>query len=491
MDAVSFTCKDTPISIPVGFNLTLILQNGAPLRLVSSLAGTGKVTPLAGGEGLSVDETTMAELRINRSEGSKNQLRNALIDARLVFPAAHGLPGVAAVAELFLYFKDGLDWGKWYCLCISCVVGTDADPTASYFTSLTPQGNASNRPLVSTLFAPTDRFLEYKGADLRGRTSANPLPRDRCDPVALYVTYYVCTTPISMGSQSTVDRLKGMVSPGKDPTGPYRPTNSTSQSDLLQKVSRIEGIGLGDLPSSSTKSKTKATSAMKCYRIDPAKDVVNGQVKLNQPSKSSLYDELVKKEATDGAQSGTAAIQPGDIEFWIAFAITLLFILVGAGVGVWYAFFRRPTPSSAANAGQANAGQANAGQANESPTNTVSTTASLSSSSLLTIGFAAGFAVVCAIALLIKSLSDKNGSSMVLILLLIVAIITPGITFLGWFLAKPAQLGTSPPGNEEGRAPVAATVATAATPAFVATAATPASVAAPAPAPAQIRGDEW
>jgi len=64
-------CNDTPFSIPASFDLTTIPIDGLTLRLVAPVAGTGQVTPLPigggspNGEGLSVSESTLAELLVN------------------------------------------------------------------------------------------------------------------------------------------------------------------------------------------------------------------------------------------------------------------------------------------------------------------------------------------------------------------------------------------------------------------------------------------
>ena len=411
------SCGETPFSIPASFDLTKIPINELALRLVAPVAGTGQVTPLPvgggtpNGEGLSVSESTLAELRVNEVEGSASQLRNPLLDVRLCFPSAHSFPDTS-VAELFLYFANGRVQGQWFCLSILCKVGVDADPTAAYFTSLTRQGNALKRPFLTTLFAPNDLFLEYSGADLRGRTQLNPTPSTQCD-VPTYVRYFVCTTQISIGSRATLNRLIEIAAggPGIVPTGPPRQAAASDPAQLVKIVSRVKGIQLGE--PSSDRPDTKATKAMKCYRIDPEKDIKNGQVKLRPTSSSTLADEMTAKNAAIGKE-GDASVQPGDVEFWVAFAFTIVFIIIGAGVAYRFGFVSLKPQTTAAAGG---AGGAGGGAVVVEPP--------VSAASFLTMGFVAGIASLLILGLLYLSFSDRNSTSIVLILLMVVALIVP------------------------------------------------------------------
>jgi len=476
MDAQSFNCRDTPIAIPAGFDLKQIPKDGATLRLVSPVAGTGQATPLPigsgtpNGEGLALHESTLTELRVNQSD-TNNLSRNPLLDTRLSIPAAHSFPGVNAVAELFLYFSDGTGKDRdtadgplrdrWICLSITCVLGADTDPTAQYFTSLTPGGTATNRPVLTKLFAPTDTFLEYRGADLRGRTYTNPRPRDKCDAPS-YVRYFVCTTPISIGSQATVDRLTTLASgaPGKIPPGPPRQGGATSQSDLTRKVSRIDGIRLGD-PASTSGLGRKATSALKCYRIDPEKDVKNGRVTIGRKSKTTLAEELLQKEAAGGQAIGVegstaGSVQPGDVEFWLAIAGALLLTTILVGV-LYYFGFSKAATAAAATASAPAATAATGTAATATATATASPNAATGASQLA-VGFAAGLATILIIGLIVLSISNNNYVSWVLAGLVIVALVTPGLTLAYWFLNR----GTAPASAPASASPAAAAPASAA-----------------------------
>jgi hypothetical protein len=493
MDAQSFNCRDTPIAIPAGFDLKQIPKDGATLRLVSPVAGTGQVTPLPigggtpNGEGLALHESTLTELRVNQSD-TNNLSRNPLLDTRLSIPAAHSFPGVNAVAELFLYFSDGTGKDRdtadgplrdrWICLSITCILGADTDPTAQYFTSLTPGGTATNRPVLTKLFAPTDTFLEYRGADLRGRTYTNPRPRDKCDAPS-YVRYFVCTTPISIGSQATVDRLTSLASgaPGKIPPGPPRQGGSTSQSDLTRKVSRVEGIRLGN-PATTSGLGSKATSALKCYRIDPEKDVKNGRVTIGRKSKTTLAEELLQKEAAGGQTMGVevstaGSVQPGDVEFWLAIAGALLLTTILVGVLYYFGFSKAATAAAAAAAVPATTAAVPAAAATGTAATATATAApnAATGSSQLAVGFAAGLATILIIGLIVLSISNNNYVSWVLAGLVIVALVTPGLTLVYWFLNR----GTAP---ASAPAPASASASPAA-PAAPAVATDPAAPAAP------------
>jgi hypothetical protein len=326
MDGVSFNCKETPITFPSGFDMTTLVEDTtAKLRLISLSPGPGTVTALSNGEGLTIEENVTTEIHINSPENSSNsRFRYTQYDTRFYVPPAHNLPSETdIVAEYCIYFRNMANPSKVVCLVLLCKKGISTDSTASYFETLSVSSNP-NRPVLSTLFAPNDSFVEYVGADLRGRTSTSPLPRNLCDPVKQYVTYYLCTTPISLGVAFSA--LNNILSPTTTAAGPPRWTTPTN--DLMKLVSLVKGIRLGD---PTSKPKSNSTSALKCYRIDPATDISGGKIVIKSSSTTTLDQEIAA--VSEGNSPTVKSIQPGDVEEYVAIAAGIVGVILLGVVG--------------------------------------------------------------------------------------------------------------------------------------------------------------
>ena len=325
---------------PSGFDMsTLVEDTSATLRLISQSPGPGTVSTTP--DGLLIEENVTTELLINRPENSQNgKFRYTQFDTRFYIPAAHSLPNISADAEYCIYFKNAFNQ-KIACLVLLCKKGALTDSTAPYFMTLSAAANP-NRPVLSTLFSPTDSFVEYVGADLRGRTRSAPIPKDKCDPVKQYVTYYICTTPISLGP--AFQALQTLLSPTNN-TGP--PQQLTPSSNLMKYVSLVKGIQVGD-PTANPGS----TSALKCYRIDPVKDVVDGKIKIKSSPTSTLAQELAALDGSTATPSSDT-ILPGDVGEYIGIAIGVLVAFLGVAGGYLYWYNLRANEERAATALQA------------------------------------------------------------------------------------------------------------------------------------------
>jgi len=205
----------------------------------------------------------------------------------------------------------------------------------------------------------------------------------------------------------------------------------------MKYVSRIQGIQLGESNRSDDNANTKATTAMKCYRIDPEKDIKNGRVTLSPTSTSTLADEKIAKEAAVGV-TGEASVQPGDVELWVAFALTVIFIVIGAGVAYKFGFVSTKAQPVAGTAA-AGTGAAVAGAA---ATGTTVATPPVSPASFVAMGFVAGIATLIFIGFLYLSLSDSNSTSIVLILLMVAALIVPAFSLVYNYITMTGTPGT-------------------------------------------------
>lgn len=357
----SFGCADTPISFPPNFKLTSIVPDTTTkLRLIPFAPGPLSGNLDAKNSGIIVDENPNTELLISNPDNSKNaQYRYSQYDTRLYIPSSHKLPGVNAVGEYCIFFRNQADASKLVCLSLVLVEGLKSDSTVPYFNLVgtTTLGHIK-RPLLTTLFSPDDMFIEYVGADLRNRTKLDATPTNQCD-APTFVTYFVCTTPVSFGGENLARfysalQLLPPASPNALPTprldissppgpslGPPQPS-SAGTYNLFKYVSLVKGIQIGYPTKGSSGPNGTQTSALKCYRIDPAKDISGGQVVIKSAAAGTLAQELgVPAEETVGK-----SVEAGDIETYVAATVGGVLGVVGIiGLVLW---FRSPRKDQAA-----------------------------------------------------------------------------------------------------------------------------------------------
>jgi hypothetical protein len=322
-----FSCNETPLKCPQ----TMDIQRVNPcitctLRLNSEVSGPGNVSKED--VGLLLNENPQTALTINGIE-------HTLIQSFIYLPGAHRLPGQQDPfpLEVALYFRTG-DGQKEVCLCIPVKVG-ESNP---YFAALNTV--VRDRPTVGTLVSPTGSILSYRGADMRGRNGRDSRPRTQCNPIAKVITYYVVMTPTSI-SAAEYQRLQKIANGANGP-----PIAITEVIESRYKLmSRIEGINVVDKKTPLlSKDRGVDTKAMKCYRLDKDKDVIQDKVYIGGPG-STLHKELAGSDAAqaDGEDSGDDSIQPGDIEKWVGIIIgvTLAILIVAFIIYlVWSGTFR-------------------------------------------------------------------------------------------------------------------------------------------------------
>lgn len=327
-------CGETPVWIPNAFDMSSISKCiSCTLRLTAQVAGNGYVTTRA--EGLLLTEPSTISLAVNG-------VRHTLVETIVSFPGGHRLPDyqVPCVAELFFYFRSETDTSRYICMALPIDVGKGA--SNAYFKTL-GQTVQSNRPTIATLFTPTATFLSYRGADLRGRSAKDSRPRTFCDPVAQTVTYYVSMTPTRITS-SDLDRLQAIATKNKEYSGPPKPTTDAVTRRLLRLGTLVTGIHL-DTAAAAAADGGVSTKALKCYRINPEKDIQNekvyvgGQKRPGGPGDRTLADEL-ERAATDisgaiAAENIENTIQPGDIEYVLGIVIGVAISIVLCAT-IWY-----------------------------------------------------------------------------------------------------------------------------------------------------------
>ena len=309
-----FSCGETPVWLPTDMTLDQIPPYGsAVLRLTSLTHGTGKVTPRV--DGLLIDENTTISFSVNG-------IQQSLGETILMLKGAHKLPGRSDVcaAELVFYFRT--ERGSWIALCLPCDIG--AGPTNEYFKTL-GDGLARARPLVTSLFSSDSKFLTYNGADIRGRSVGNAVPRALCQPVVSVVTYYVCQTPSLI---SSLDYARLMNLAGTKRKGPPEPLMvSASPTRVRRLCSVITGIRLvskhGGGGGGSKGSSGIPTSAMKCYPLVPDRDIVGDRIYVNGKGRPF-------PDGSNGDQEGEGlegSIKPATIRKWLG-------IILGVTIGI-------------------------------------------------------------------------------------------------------------------------------------------------------------
>lgn len=310
-----FGCAEAPVWIPDGFVIDRVPTcKSCNLRLVSPVAGNGNITPRE--DGLLVDENPLTTLSING-------IQYNLVESILLIAGAHRLPGRAepCKAELACFFQNTRDFSQHVCLCLPIDIGNGS--AKAYFNTLGTLG--SGRPTLGTIIPASANFLLYRGADLRGRNARSNVPASFCDPVRRVVTYYVCQTPIFM-EQSDYTRF--VTRAGAGLVGPPKPITPVVNSRLIELTSLVKGIKIGEakpLNANTTEGPGYPTKAMKCYRVDPARDIIKDKVYVGGKGVRTTLEKELAESVDETTSSG---IMPGDLQNTIAIIVGLLLAVV-------------------------------------------------------------------------------------------------------------------------------------------------------------------
>ena len=338
-----FDCVETPIWFPTDLRdyASINTCQNCVVRLTSDVAGPGKLRTTV--DGFDVDENPQVEL-------AYNGLKHTLYECRLLITGAHRLAGQASVgvAELQAYFRgNGSNEKSIYCLCIPIQVGEGRGN--SYFSTLSLNGSG-NREKLDSLFGGTTSLLEYIGADLRGRHAEDARPRLICDPVKR-VKFLVSLSPafITATQLERIQKLKG--TEYKGPPTKFKQSVAKARIEALTTIVPELKFSLSRKPAAAAAGKaapagqdaivpdpegTIPTSALKCHRIDVAKDVKGDRIYVD-PGKTTLKDEL--DAASDISRMAdfneNASVPPGRIE---AIVGGILGVVVGVVLCALFAF---------------------------------------------------------------------------------------------------------------------------------------------------------
>jgi hypothetical protein len=326
-----FTCQETPLKLPD--TTTLPVCGSCTLRLTSLIPGDGKVS--ADDQynlGLDLNENPQTTLAVN---GIQYNLRTSI----LTFPAAHMLPGetVRADAELLISFASSRDGATIVYLALPVKRG--AGGTNRYFSTLGPTPS-TGRPALQTLFASDAQFVQYSGPQIFGRTPANDAPNNICAPVSPAV-HFVCTTPAYM-LDADYGRLKRLAGAS---VGPPPPTAIVAPERLRMLCSVVNGIRLGAPPSGSGAGAGGVDmSAMKCFRLDPDRDIRDGKIYVGGSGGTALQTELSEGDAA-GTMDLPLDTSAGKIQKWagivlgVLLGLAVVFVIVAFVGSVFFSGF--------------------------------------------------------------------------------------------------------------------------------------------------------
>jgi len=327
-----FTCQETPVWTPATFDPNSMSPClSCTLRLSSLLPGPGSIQP--SDIGFTVDENPTTILSINGIDYN-------LSKAELFIPGLHRLYGMQTVcdAEYVVSFRNTGDASKTVLFCIPLTIG-DGHGTA-YFKNMGIISRA--QPTLSQLISPGTSVLTYPGASLYGRTKTTSVPQNICNPISYPVTYYVALTPSSITSADYQRLHSQLGSTYKGGPAPVTEITMTRATSLLTYISAIKLVGGKDEGDSGAEG-GMSTNALKCYRIDPKKDIKNDKVYIGgAPNENTLAKELENAASGNTPDGDDATVKPGDIEkiVSIVLGVTIAVIICAAIVYfVWKGTF--------------------------------------------------------------------------------------------------------------------------------------------------------
>jgi hypothetical protein len=310
-----FSCNETPVWLPTTLNPTTEIMPclSCTIRLSTPAPGTGSVQPSI--LGIIVNENPTAELIVNGQ-------RYNLIQSELCFSGLHRLYGQHTVSdcEYVLTFRHITDISKIILFCIPLIV---QETGVSYFKTL---GSITrDRPLLSSLLKKETQIISYSGAGLTGRSASNVTPAKVCSPIAFPVTWYLCLTPTII-ARNDFNRLRELLDKNIY-KGPPKPITDITISRAKKLLTIIQTITIENHIDSEKSG--RSTKALKCYRIDPNKDVVGDRVFVGGvPAKNTLADEITQAaNLNNPPPPDDGVIKPGTIEYIIG-------IVLGVTIGI-------------------------------------------------------------------------------------------------------------------------------------------------------------
>jgi hypothetical protein len=286
--ATRLSCAQTPLAWPAGVALTdLPPCTGCAIRLDAPHAGSLQVLTRRSGGGAG-DGVTVEEARGAVAVDYRGQ-RYTLLEAVFQTPGLHVFPGQTDVypAEYHLHFQTFSAPQRKLVLVVPVshkVTGVGSE----YFAAIRAQPDpAATRPTLLSLFAgaTTIDTVQFRGADLLGRTSETPTQAEQCGVDAMDTMMALVLRPcqIRAADLERIPREGSLSTDPRDlPVQPrLKPSTTVSRAQLLAvAVLARPGLQLpGGVKSATLKDTSGGSSPgseLECYplEVQGGKDVI-------------------------------------------------------------------------------------------------------------------------------------------------------------------------------------------------------------------------
>jgi hypothetical protein len=329
-----FSCAETPLNV----NPTLLYNEAEPYYSYFGKFNSPEVGPMilkvpTNGSGLIIEEN-------NQNSFSKNGVQYSLVDCRLYAPGLHNVLGTKGVAELCMFFQNVKSSTPSICVCVPIYV--DDVRGASYFSQLRKWFDPTipNRQPLGSLFTfGSSDAIEYTGADIRFLSINNRRPSNICQDnnFTNYLTLYtVLKTPIYIKLED-FQKFASISEFAIALVAPVATIEFHNNFVFKQKFVRL----CKDIQFTFKDGKTKKQSALKCYNIDPTKDVgPDGIINLSKAKESEKsIDETIKSLTTDINTKIEPGLSMSSIEVIIAIVIAVIAAIIILGL-IGYGVFK-------------------------------------------------------------------------------------------------------------------------------------------------------
>ncbi len=278
MSATGLTCPQTPLRFPSGISLNdLEEKTDSTIEIHSSIPGSlqpvSRRTGGGAGDGVNIEENSglMVDYR-----GQKYSYVEAIFHA----PGLHVFPGQSDkyAAEYHIHLKTYATPVRQITLVIPLKIVTGDISGHPYFMACRATPGAT-RPLITTLFTPGTKTLQYKAPDIRGRTRDTPTTA-KCRSVNDETVFILVLTPNYIRA-TDIDRINrldtGTSDPRNLPVAAVSPSVTLTRQDVLNNLI-IANPGVG-----STKAPPAAPTLPKCA----AEDETDSESSVNNVSNSN------------------------------------------------------------------------------------------------------------------------------------------------------------------------------------------------------------
>lgn len=277
------TCAQTPLAWPTSVAVTdLPLCTGCAIQIDAPHPGSLQVTTRRAGDGVG-DGVNVDEARNSVAVDYRGQ-RYTLMEAIFHTPGQHVFPGQSDVypAEYCLHLQTFASPQRALTIVIP-VSHQVTGPGVDYFAAIRAQPDpAATRPTLLSLFGqgPIDT-VQFLAPDLRGRTSATPVPAesDTCAPTAMENMFALVLQPCQIRA-TDLERIPREGSLSADPRDlPVQPRLQPSESvsrATLQAISVLARPGLQIASGPGLKTGPPTPDELECYPLEVrgGKDVI-------------------------------------------------------------------------------------------------------------------------------------------------------------------------------------------------------------------------